>query len=416
MIIVSLIMPIVVGSIVLALVSLMAFQGSTTNRTSDAADAQLVSAYYEQDVQSSLLLTTNSSAAQCGVGTALLSFEWSLNAATGVYESVVSYDESTTTTPIQLFRNYCASGASVTATSSELVSSDMPTTPPVPVIVPTTSSTHAAAGWTTTLGVTGVTLTIAEPQSHYTYSLTSVPRNSVSSADLAAVESPNSSCGFATPGTGTYAASLCYVDFSSYNYLATPPGCGGNAAAFPMAAAITNTPYVLSFCIAQTGATVAPAAIPTYNAAPVSEAFLGNNGFYTNIPGDPALYQTTEGTTSTISLTNIKLLDANGDAATGWQLATGDAESTDAGESITWKSDQDMNLLPNTPTSQYGNACLTSTLGNDLTGVGGMTVECAAGVSSDKTGTVMLSAPAPTTLSATMVGAGLEAIFVGVLL
>jgi len=37
-------------------------------------------------------------------------------------------------------------------------------------------------------------------------------------------------------------------------------------------------------------------------------------------------------------------------------------------------------------------------------------------VSSDKTGTVMLQAAAPTTLSVQMVGDGLEAMFIGLLL
>jgi type II secretory pathway component PulJ len=421
LILVCLLLPVIIGAIVLSLVSLMSLQGSTASRISDAADAQVVSAYFEQDVQSAVNITTNASASQCGVGTALLSFEWSQNQTTGVYESVVSYVEPSQTSPIRLFRYSCTNGASATPTSTDLVSSDMPTTAPVPVIVPSSSGTSAATGWTTTVGITGVTLTITEPQSNYTFSLTSVPRDSVGAVDNATVATPNASCGFATAGTGTYASSLCFVDFSTYNAQANPPGCGGNAAATPINANITNTPYILSFCLSQSGSgPVAPWPIPTYFDPPTSEAFLGNNGFYTNIPGDPALYETTEGTNTTITITDIKLLNSNGNAATGWELATGDAESTDAGESITWTSDQDLNILPNTPSSQYGNACAAPTVTNagavDLIGVGTTTVECAATVNSDKTGTVMLVAAAPTTLTAKLVGVGLEAIFVGVLL
>ena len=99
---------------------------------------------------------------------------------------------------------------------------------------------------------------------------------------------------------------------------------------------------------------------------------------------------------------------------------SGDAESTDAGESITWTSDQPLNLLPNSPTSEIGNACAAPTTANplavSLTGVGTTTVECAATVSSDKTGTVMVEAQAPTTLTVTMVGSGLQAMFLGFLL
>jgi hypothetical protein len=165
-----------------------------------------------------------------------------------------------------------------------------------------------------------------------------------------------------------------------------------------------------------------PCPLPTYADPPESEAFLGNNGFYTGVPGDPALYENAEGTTASVSITNIQVLDSNGNPATGWELVTGDAESTDGGESITWTSDQDLNLIPNSPVSAYGNACAdptpatSTTQANGLTGVGTTQVECKASVSSDKTGTVMLEAPAPTTLTADMVGTGLQAIFVGVLL
>ena len=78
--------------------------------------------------------------------------------------------------------------------------------------------------------------------------------------------------------------------------------------------------------------------LPTYTSPPASEAFLGNNGFYTGVPGDPALYTYLEGTDITFYFTNIKVLDQNGNPASHWQLVTGDAESTDAGESITWST------------------------------------------------------------------------------
>ena len=50
------------------------------------------------------------------------------------------------------------------------------------------------------------------------------------------------------------------------------------------------------------------------------------------------------------------------------------------------------------------------------TGLGTASVECQASVSNVKTGTVMLSAPAPSSLTANLVGTGLEAIFMGILL
>ncbi len=114
----------------------------------------------------------------------------------------------------------------------------------------------------------------------------------------------------------------------------------------------------MTFCLGVSGASVSPHAIPTYFAPPTSEAFLGNNGFYTGIPAHPALYQTSSGTT-TVTITNIQVLDSNGNPASGWELVTGDAESTDAGESLSWTSNKALNGLPNTnsATAPYGNAC-----------------------------------------------------------
>jgi hypothetical protein len=103
---------------------------------------------------------------------------------------------------------------------------------------------------------------------------------------------------------------------------------------------------------------------------------------------------------------------------------TGDAETTDTSEAITWTSNQDLNLLPDNPSPglPFGNACEYAGYPNgiDLTGLGTQTVTCGADNSSAKNGTPMLWAPAPTTLSATLVGngpqTGKEAIFMGILL
>ena len=89
--------------------------------------------------------------------------------------------------------------------------------------------------------------------------------------------------------------------------------------------------------------------LPTYSCPPGSEAYLGNNGFYTGVPGDPALYEVDEGSTATVTINRIELLSSNGETATNWELVTGDAESTDDGESITWTSNEDLSLLHNSP-------------------------------------------------------------------
>ena len=90
---------------------------------------------------------------------------------------------------------------------------------------------------------------------------------------------------------------------------------------------------------------------------------------------------------------------------------TGDAESTDASESIAWTSDKALSLIPNSANSPVGNACDSTAPSYNtqyLTGVGTTTVQCGPSpVSADHTGTVMLQATAPTKLTVTLVGGGL---------
>ena len=281
----------------------------------------------------------------------------------------------------------------------------------------------ANAGWIGSASITGVTLPISELGSpaNQPYQLTALPGASSPASGQTPVGTPNSSCGFATPGTGTYASSLCFVDFSSYS--ATPVTCPGFTGYQKISAPITTTPYTLTFCLQVTGTAVSPHIIPTYFAPPTSEAFLGNNGFYTGIPGNPALYQTGGGTT-TVSVVNIQVLDSNNNPATGWELVTGDIgvdrrrRMDDLGvrRSSATAAAPVLKLLPNTPTSDIGNACANPTSPDGLTNIGTTTVKCAASVSSDKTGTVMVEAPAPTQLQVTMYGSGLEAMFLGLLL
>ena len=100
------------------------------------------------------------------------------------------------------------------------------------------------------------------------------------------------------------------------------------------------------------------------------------------------------------------MVDAQGNPVTGYSFVGADAESTDASESITWTSDQVLNLISN-----IGNACNSGAL---LTGVGTTTVKCSAAVSSTEAGTAMLAAN-PSTFTQVMVGQGLQAVAFGVL-
>src|SRR5665213_2452574 len=84
------ILPLIIGAITVALLSVLSLQGGLTHRVASAGDAQVVSANFETDVHGAAQLTTDP-AASCGSGTQLLGVEWNLNKQTGIYQSVVSY-------------------------------------------------------------------------------------------------------------------------------------------------------------------------------------------------------------------------------------------------------------------------------------------------------------------------------------
>ena len=449
LIVVVAIMPIIVGAMVAALLSIISFTPSIENRVSDSADAQVVTTDFNKDIQGATMLTTNAAPTNpsaCGPGTQLLGIQYANG--TEVSYSLVTQGSGPTAVN-NLYRNQGQiSGSTCANTTSTLVSHDVVAqsgtgTPSASVTcstatAPSCTGTPPAyqAGWVSISQVESVSLPFTYAASSYKQTLYAVPSGGVNASGGGVVSNSPYSCGFATASTGTYASTLCFLDFTGWNTHngTTPCGNGGQE----LTDAIVNTPFTISFCLSTTGGPIVAAAIPTYTDPPTSEAFLGNGGFYTGIPGYPALYQNVEGTTSTITITNIQVLGTGGVQATNWGLVTGDAESTDQGESITWNvgwsptttvpaNEQGFSLLDNSPMSAIGNACANpnagsgTSLGNGLTGVtnsgvGSATVECQASVSSDKTGTVMLSAPSPNSLTANLVGTGLEAIFMGILL
>ena len=349
--------------------------------------------------------------------------------------SYLAESNGSTTLPSQnLIRTVCQS-PSTTPLSSSLVAHDI-ASPQLPPAIVQSGSNNPATGWIPTAGVTSVTFSTLAPGSSYKYTLVALPRASSNTSQQSTVINQSTTCGFAAPGTGTYAANLCFVDFTPYGGVLGQAPCTSTSQLFT--AGITGTPYTLQFCISSSsvlnagGAAPVPgmqaAAFPTYYDPPQSEAYLGNNGFYTGVPGNPALYQANQSTTSTVSITKIQVLDSQGNAALPtWELVTGDAESTDIGEWMSWTTSgvapPTLGLIPNSILSPVGNACGSAPplpLYNplDLTGLGTTTVKCTASSTQpgEKTGTVMLEALAPTNLTVTMLGTGRQAMFLGVLL
>jgi prepilin-type N-terminal cleavage/methylation domain-containing protein len=483
LVIVVAVMPIVIGALSLGILSVFSLQTSVSNRLTDSGDAQLVSLNFQNDVQSASLVTTAASPisapASCGTGVQVLGLQ--LGNGTQIAYTAAAASSGKT---YDLWRNLCngASPPTSVVMSRDIPESQVPGSPTYDaatatpfVTVSCASSSSACAvvppsgdlaytlDWVSTVGITGVTFNATEPGSKFNYSVVATPLSASSSSQLASTAPPSTGCGFATLGTGTYSQTLCFADFSPWNTQTAATGTydcdaakSGFSTPLPMAAQITGSPFTLDFCMSVsafqpavppatqptslTGPTsagpncgvaarsgyddITASPLPTYACPPGSEAFLGNNGFYTGVPGEPALYEVNNGSDATINFTNIALFNSNGSAATNWQLVTGDAESTDPNESITWSTNNSLvplNLLANSSTSAVGNACNSTPPGYTstspgLTGIGTSTVVCSTANSTDKTGTAMLKALTPSSLTVTLDGGGLQAMFMGVLL
>jgi prepilin-type N-terminal cleavage/methylation domain-containing protein len=428
LLIVLVIVPLIVGALSMGLYSVLTLQASTTARISDTGDSQVVGANFTSDVQAAMYLTTMpTSAPQCGTGNQLLGLEWNLNTTTGNYQTAVSYVSEPITsggaTTYSLVRHYCTNG-NYASPSDTTISYDLPSAQAAPTVA-CVASCDATSSWVSTQNVTSVVFPVVEPQSNYSYTLEAVPADSAttSSSGQPISTGATTTCGFATPGTGTYASTLCFVDFSLLNTAANMTAATNGGLEVSVA---LPEHYTLYFNLALSGAPVNAVAFPTY-----PEAFLGNSiggtPFYIGVPGSPALYQPNSNTTTTVSITQITVVNPQGVAATGWEAVGADAETTDPNETISWTSDQNLNLLPNTPTSPEGDACNAPSPSNpanpgpggtELTGLGTTSVTCTSTwqATVPRTGTTMLWAATPSSLVTTLKGAGLEGVSFGLLL
>ncbi len=205
-------------------------------------------------------------------------------------------------------------------------------------------------------------------------------------------------CDFADNGTGVYSRSICWFDLSSYR-----PAQAGSAQGQPMSIALPDG-STMSFVLTVSGGAVRTSGFPTD-----PKGFLGNNGHYTGVAGQPALVQRTSGTTSTATLSNIAVADSQGNAVTDFAVVGADAGSTDSGEAMIWTSDRPLSQISPTGAQGLGNACNAG-----LTGVGTTSVICSSTKTTTKTGTAMIAAQNPSSFTQQMVG-GTEAIAFGVL-
>jgi prepilin-type N-terminal cleavage/methylation domain-containing protein len=426
LLIVTTVLPLIIGALSVGLISVFSLQSGVSSRLSNTTDAQVVAADYQSDVQGTSQITTGSSSTpQCTSpsvsGTQLLGLWSNVNQSSQLiisYVSVTTVNGSSTTYALK--RLLCSgNGANqYVASNVTTLSSNLPASQPAPTVtcvanVPNLcSNTLAGQQWISSQNVAQVSMTVAEPSTvagkntgAYTYSVVASPAASSSTSNSGSPVNTQATtnCNKATAGTGPFANNLCFVDFTpllnpAYLAVAETPGT-----CLEMSASLgPNYDYdKLFFCISitepdgsnpTTGATPTdpePWPVPTYTGA-----FFGNlvsvsgksYAFYTGIPGNPAIYERLKGNyadLTNVTFSNIKVVTGSNALATNWSIISADAESTDqsgsaAGEneSLTWTTDTPLSVVPNdipvldgaNEIYPAGNACLSDQSVSGLTG------------------------------------------------
>lgn len=140
---------------------------------------------------------------------------------------------------------------------------------------------------------------------------------------------------YATAGTGTYAQSLWWLDFTGYNN-ATAAG-GGQAFSFTL----PNGAGTLATTVTLSGnGTLAAVTDPAWSGG---GAF--GHGAYNGISGDPMLYWLDQpGATGTVTLKGLSVKDAAGNAR-NFALYAADGENTNSPETIVYTSTAAWKLI-----------------------------------------------------------------------
>ena len=220
LIVVVAIMPIIVGAMVAALLSVISFTPGIENRISDSADAQIVTSSFNKDVQGATMLTTDASPTNpsaCGSGTQLLGIQY----ANGTEVSYSLVTAGTGPTAVNnLYRNQGQVTAGVcTTSSSTLISHDVVAqtgtgTPSATLTLLDLERTELAGnttrlrytvGWVSSAQVESVSLPFTYAASNYKQTLYAVPSGGVNASGGGVVSNTPYRGGFATANTGTYA-------------------------------------------------------------------------------------------------------------------------------------------------------------------------------------------------------------------
>lgn len=174
------VLTLIIGAIAGAVITSITTSNGVSGRLSDSASEEITSAYYIRDVESAAFLTTTSAATSptpCGVGTAAaagLNFDLAMDWGTSTTVNNVSY--WTDPTSGDLVRLFCVSGTTTPATTGRIPMGLSPSYGLTSVITPSSYSTAASAGWTSTIGISGVSLSTLQSSSVARTELLGVPR------------------------------------------------------------------------------------------------------------------------------------------------------------------------------------------------------------------------------------------------
>ncbi len=175
------------------------------------------------------------------------------------------------------------------------------------------------------------------------------------------------SCSTADPGSGKYAETLCWIDFSGYDHYQAISS-EGQRMTLPLPGG-----WHASFILKTTGQPLHATPFPTD-----VNAYFGNSN-YTGVAGSAALLQDTgpnKPLESTIAIEGVMVKDATGQPVEGYSLVSADAETTDwepisqKKEKITWESSDPIYAISGDGDA-LGNAC-----NGVLQGIGTTTVIC----------------------------------------
>lgn len=202
--------------------------------------------------------------------------------------------------------------------------------------------------------------------------------------------------GTAPPGWQTY----CWLDFSSYNDT-TARSVGGQNFSFTL-----SDGSVLSFNLR--AVSTAATAASSISAPSWTGAAVGNSAFI-GIPGRPILYMANNGSTVTFTISSILITPPPGaPAVTAYAFVAADAESTDGVETIRFTTNGGgWQLLDSVNAISGGNMPTQS-------GIGTTTFDTAGGGLPSPTGGYIVGSTSPTTVTARMVGSGLQGVMFAV--